>query len=349
MGKKLIEVKHDVRDYECMWSGIEDLYSARLQEFVPPFFFFTMSGTGNFIYLKGEDFRQAAWSNGRVDKMYDFMGPIARFSYQHTDGLTFKETMELAKAEIDQDRPVILGPVDMYYLSYFPKIYQRVHIPIHYVMMVGYDEEKAYLIDGGVAQMQEVAYSDLEIALNVRKTELGDKNGIYAIKIADQLPSLFEIAKEALNQKAKDMLKPKQAFMGIEAMRRLAYEFPTWKQELSPKAYKSALENLAMYAGTVPQLPMRLFGGEDKGDIIYQAGREKMVEVLETLGQRYHVSLWLEAAQLFKQSGVLIEEMVNHIVDVLLQQKQELDEVPQLILQIAKLEEQAYQALQKCI
>ncbi|MBE6024300.1 MAG: DUF4872 domain-containing protein [Cellulosilyticum sp.] len=345
MGKRLIEIKHNVRDYECMWSGIEDLYSERLGEVVPPFFFFTMSGVGNFIYLKGEDFRQAAWSNGMVDRMYDFMSPIAKFNYEHIEGLSFEEVMKVAKEEIEQGHPVILGPTDMYYLSYFPKIYKQIHIPIHYVMMVGYDDKQVYLIDGGIEGVQVIPYEQMELALNIKKTELGDKNGLYKIKLADKIPTLFEIAKEALNQKARMMLEPKQDFIGIPAMRQFANEFEGWRILLSPKGYKAALEHLMMYAGTVPQLPLRLFGGQDKGDILYRAGREKIVQVLKTLGEKYQVSQWLEAAIEFEKSGMVIEQIIDQIIEYFTGKREDLVEVPKLILQVADIEEKAYQKL----
>lgn len=345
MEEKIIQIVHHVRDYECMWSGIEDMYSAKLGEVVPPFFFFSLSGVGNFTYLKQKDFSQIGWSNGMVDKMYEFMAPIAKFSYERIEGLTFEKIMTKAKEEINQERPVILGPLDMYYLKYFPKIYQHIHIPIHYVMMIGYSDEKVYLLDGGIKEVQAITYTELEIALNVKKTELGDKNGMYCIHLSNQLPSLFEIAKKGFYQKARIMLEPKSEEVGISAMRRLAKDFPNLKKELSPKVYRQTLENIVTYAGTVPQLPMRLLGKQDKGDILYRAAREKLVDVLYQLGEKYEVEHWLHAAEQFKQSGEIIELMVNEIVDYLLEQRDHLDTVPQHILQIADLEEKAYQKL----
>lgn len=38
-------------------------------------------------------------------------------------------------------------------------------------------------------------------------------------------------------------------------------------------------------------------------------------KVCKTLGEKNKVSQWLEAAKLFEQSGLKIEEMVNQIID----------------------------------
>lgn len=345
MGKKLIEVKHYVRDNECMWAGIEDLYSERLGEILPPFFFFTISGTGNFTYEKREQYRRAVWSNVRVKDMYDFMGPIAGFTYEHKEGMTFEDTMCLAKKEIDEGRTVILGPTDLYYLSYFPRLYKQVHIPIHYLMMVGYDEEQIYLIDGGVEGIQAITYKEMEEALNVEKTELGDKNGIYLLHLPKEMPTMVEIAKKGFYQKAKNMLEPKSKHEGIRAMRKLALEFVDWKKELAPENYLKVLQELVVYAGTVPEAPMRLFGKQDKKGIYHRAARENLVAVLGGLGEKYQVNRWLEAARLFEKSGLKIEVMVNQIVDYLLGLRKDLEEVSQIILEIAEIEEKAYEQL----
>lgn len=345
MSKKIIELAHDLRDYECMWSGIEFIYGAKKGEIVPKFGFFAMSGVGNFIYLKGENFRQAAWSNSMVNKMYDFMAPIVGFNYEYVEGLAFSEMMEIAKAEIDEGRPVILGPVDMYYLKYFAKIYKHMHIPMHYIMMTGYDEENIYIIDGGTTEVQMLTYAEIEEALVSESTELGAGNGMYKVRFNESLPSVFEIAKEAFYQKAKQMLEPNNDIEGIPAMRRLAAEFEKWKEELNPGAYKAALNHLITFTGTVPQPPMRLFGTPEKGDVLHQAGREKLVCVLRTIGGANGIQQWLEAADLFEKSGKKIEDIVNLIVDLLLHQREDLDEVPSLISEIADIEEKAYKKL----
>lgn len=49
----------------------------------------------------------------------------------------------------------------MFYLPYL-KMYQKEHIPIHYIMMVGYDEEKNYILiyDCDREDMIELATND---------------------------------------------------------------------------------------------------------------------------------------------------------------------------------------------
>ncbi len=79
MTKKVIELRHKVCDYACMWNGIEDLYQTRLGEDIPDYFFFCLSGIGKFVYLKfsnGNMRRMTSWNDGRTKKMYDSINDI---------------------------------------------------------------------------------------------------------------------------------------------------------------------------------------------------------------------------------------------------------------------------------
>lgn len=346
MNKKMIQVKHEISDYECMWNGIADLYSEKIGEHVPTFFFFSIAGTGNAICMAdGSGVKRFAWSAGLVKEMYRMMAPIVGFKYQYVDGLPFSETMEKAKMQIDQDKPVILGPLDMYYLAYYPKMYHRMHVPCHYIMMVGYDEEAAYVLDCGQPEVCRIELNELEQALNVEKTELGDKNSICLIEFEEQVAPMIEVAKKGFKLKAEQMLEPVVPFMGIKVLREVAGDILNWEKEQSPKAFKASLDFLITYTGTVPQPPMRLFGAKENPDVRHQAAFEKLVVVLKLLGERYQVPMWLESASIFKEAGEIIEEITNVVVDYMLKQRSDLTPLPKLILKTADLEEAAYKKL----
>jgi len=347
MNKKLIIMNHHVDDYECMWNGIEDIYRQKSGEELPPGFFFCLSGIGKFIYLKNKNMspkRRAAWGDGRTKKMYQSISDIVGFHYRYIEGKTFSYTLKKAKEQIDMDKPVILGCLDMYYLNYYPKLYHKAHIPIHYVMMVGYDDEKqcVYIQDNGIAEVQEISYEVMQMALNIEKTSLSDKNTICCIEFEKTVKSIIEIAKEAFYRKAKFVLDAPAGFVGIRGMYKFAEEFPKWKEELSPKEYEEALTNMVMFSGTVPQLPSRLCGIEESEKIYYMAWREKIAVVLNMLGGKYKIKEWEIAAGLFIKSGKVIEDIVNQIVDYLLGERENLIDIPILMNEIAKIEEAAY-------
>ena len=57
------------------------------------------------------------------------------------EGRSFKFTFSRLKAFIDEGSPVVAGALDMYYLHYYSDLYEKQHVPIHYVLVVGYDDE----------------------------------------------------------------------------------------------------------------------------------------------------------------------------------------------------------------
>lgn len=354
MSQKVIELRHKVCDYTCMWNGIEDLYQTKLGEDIPDYFFFCLSGIGKFVYLKfssGNMRRMASWNDGRSKKMYASICNIVGFKYKHIEGRKFEYVMKRAREQIDNERPVVLGCLDMYYLSYYPKFYYKEHIPIHYILMVGYDDEEqcAYVYDCGIEEVQKIKYATLEKALNIGKTSLSDKNSICLIEFDDEVKSIREIAIKGFYEKANEMLNPKVGFCGIPGMRKLSKEILNWKDELAVEEYEIALRNIVMFTGTVPILPNRLLMIEEKYEIEHQAARREYAALLMKLGEKYGFQEWKVASDLFKKSGVIIQEMTDLIVEYLLKEGEELNRLPYMINQIADLEEKAYHRILKGI
>lgn len=346
--RKLIKMSHNVYDYECMWNGIEDMYEDITGEHIPDFLFFSLSGIGNFVYLKhnkGPLKRQVCWGDGRTELMYKSVCDIIGFDFKHIQGRTFAYTMKKAKSQIDMEKPVVLGCLDMYYLKYYPKFYHKEHITIHYVLMVGYDEEKncALIQDCGVKEVQEISFEELEIALDVEKTDLSDKNGIYLIEWKDKLKGLKELCEEALKRKADSQLNPPVSFLGIKGMRKLAMEFPGWKDELTREELKAAIEFMAMFTGTVPSIPEKLINGvEGKEEIPRMAAMDKFSGVLNYLGVKYEKTSWVKAGEAFMECGRVIERMSEVLVDYLMGARDAISEIPGFLEQQADFEEQGY-------
>lgn len=348
--KKIISIDHHACDYECMWNGIEDIFQQKSGQKVPDHFFFCLSGIGNFIYLKfsqGNLKRFASWNDGRTKQMYKSVSDIIGLRYKHIEGRRFTYAMQKAKEQIDQGKPVVLGCLDMFYLQYYPKIYHKQHIPIHYVLMVGYDDEKecVYVFDCGLEEMQEISYELLEKAMDVEKTNLGEKNAICTIDFEDNLSRVIDIAKKGFYQKARTMLEPPIGHIGIPGMRKLAKEIGNWKAELTKAEYENALRNIVMHTGTVPAPPNRLIGIAGDDNIMHMAAREKLARLFKQLGTDYGIEPWVEAAQFFLESGDLIESMTNGIVAFLLGECSELCGVSDLVLKTADIEEKAFQRI----
>ncbi len=140
------------------------------------------------------------------------------------------------KKEIDAGYPVILGPLDMFYLPYL-KMYHTEHIPIHYVMMIGYEEEKncVLIYDCDREDMIELAVSDLELAWNIEKNGVGDKNGFIKIRLGENLPDKYALTYNCLLTKAERQFREKPYILGISAYEKIARELPKWKKIFQKK------------------------------------------------------------------------------------------------------------------
>ncbi len=210
MNKPMVNIQHHQDDYECMWNGIEDIYITKTGEKIPNGFFFALSGFANFVYLKfkaGELKRMPFFGDGRTKPMYDFLKDIVGFTYHYTEGRSFPYTLRKAKEEIDQGYPVVVGALDMYELEYYPKIYHRLHIPIHYVLMVGYDDGQQCisLLDCGKNEMQVLPYSNLnERSISSNAVSKSDSS----VLCAWSNPMTSHIVWKALRKKAERFLNP---------------------------------------------------------------------------------------------------------------------------------------------
>lgn len=348
MSQKVIELRHKVCDYTCMWNGIEDLYQTRLDEDIPDYFFFCLSGIGKFVYLKFKDGnmrRMVSWNDGRTKKMYSSINDIIGFKYKHIEGRKFDYIMKRAKEQINNERPVILGCLDMYYLDYYPKFYCKEHIPIHYIVMVGYDDEEqcVYVYDCGIRDRQKIEYETLKKALDIEKTSISDKNSICLIELDEEIKSIREIALRGFYQKAKEMLNSNVGFVGISGMRKLSKEILKWEVELTVEEYEAALRSIVMFTGTVPIMPNKLRMIKEKDEVEHQAARREYGALLVTLGEKYGFEQWKVAGNLFSKSGTIIQEMTDLIVRYLMKESKELNRLPNMISEIADIEEKAYQ------
>jgi hypothetical protein len=212
--------------------------------------------------------------------------------------------------------------------------------------MVGYDDENQNIsvYDCGREEVQTVPFEDLRKAWEVEKTPLGGPNEFVEIDFADKLKNTCEIAELALRKKAMEMLEPPVSFIGIRGLRKAAKEFANWEKELSSEGYRNSLLNMLEFMGTVPKLPNLVMGFDAPEDesIRYQACREKMGNMLNSLGKTYRHRNWMDAGELFLESGKCFEGMAGLITNYLVKGENELQEIPALLLKIAGLEESAY-------
>ncbi len=350
MTKNRIDIKHHLDDYECMWNGIEDLYMAQSKEQLPPNLFFVLAGFGSFCYRrtdKDELKRLVAFGDGRTKKMYEFLAPIVGFDYRHYEHKTFERAMKRAKAEIDQGYPCILGALDMYYLPYLPKLYHGDHIPFHYIMLVGYDDEEqcATVFDCGRSEAQQLPYEELRLAWDCGYPGLSNPNTVCTIRMHSE-KSKYQIAKEAFAQKSAAFLHPPIGFVGGRGFEKFIKDLPNWKRELSKEDYDKQLTHMVEFYGTVPMLPNALRGIEEPDTLPFHGGFDKAELVLKMLGEEYGDRSMQEAADIFGKGSAVIAEIKEVIVEYLTGKEDRTEEFPRLYTDVMNITKAGFQRLE---
>ena len=351
MAKNLIELEHHFDDYECMWNGIEDLYINQTKEQLPPSFFFVLAGFGSFCYMKtdkAEFKRMVAFGDGRTKKMYEFLAPIVGFEYKHYEHKTFEKALARAKSKIDQGYPCVIGALDMYYLPYFDKLYHEEHIPFHYVMMIGYDDEERCVIinDCGRKEKQKLSYEELRLAWNCGYPGLSNPNTVCVVRMNSK-KNRYQIAKEAFANRAEAFLHPPVGFVGYRGLEKFIKDLPNWKKELSKEDYDKQLAHMVEFYGTVPGVPNALRGIDEPDALPFHGGFDKTAHVLAMLGEEYQDQAMKEAAAILIQGADVISEIKDVIVDYLIGNEDRTEEFPRLYTEVVNIMKAGFEPLQR--
>lgn len=343
---KMIDIKHHVCDGCCMWSGIEDVYANLTREEIPDAFFLAMASYGENVYLKFKDNsnpRMLSVCDGRTRSTYSRLKDMLGMTYKISEGCTYEYSLKMVRKEIDNGRPVLLGPIDMYYIPYL-KMYHHDHIPMHYVMAVGYDETNFYIYDCGREEQQVFPVEELRNAWNIEKNAVGDKNGFVRFSLPEHPIAPLELVELSMKRKAKEQLAEKPRFVGVNAFRLAAEEFPKWSKIFDRETYITAMANLTSGFYTVPKVPNRILGidePESEG-FRFTGNLHRLGNVLITYGDRTGRKDWIKAGDLFTDAGQKLEEITEIIVNYICDGVNELKAVPELLNMTADLEEQAY-------
>jgi hypothetical protein len=327
---RLIKIPHKVHESTCYVNGLFDVLTwqgARYDYSLLPI----IGGMASFAYLKfkmAEPPCMVYWGNNPKYLLKE-LGEIIGFTQVMSEGKSFRNEFPKMKEYLDNDEPVMVGALDMYYLHYYPDLYKKEHIPIHYVLMVGYDDSKqiVYVHDCSVDSVQGISYEEFERALNVNVPGMSKKNTFRVFQSPKKIPTELEIAEKGFTYKAGRILNPPVKMFGIPAMRKLVKEIVSWTN-------KDCFSHMVAYAGLTPPLIAQ--------DLSHNDGlRFEQAQLFEKLGQRYQRKRWSDVSVLFRKSGSLIVKLCERAL--------EYDGLgcSTLLREIADTEEEAYTALLK--
>jgi hypothetical protein len=278
--------------------------------------------------------------------MYKFLSPIVGFNYHFAVCKTPEIALKKAKKEIDLGYPAVIGALDMYYLEYYPKLYHQNHIPFHYILMVGYDDEleRIYLYDCGKKERLALSYANLFLGMSAEYEGLSKQNTICIIRM-DNPNRKNHIIKAALEYKANLFVNPPTGFLGINGMKKLAKELPDWEKELGREETVKVISHMITFFGSVPAMPNKLLGIAKKDDVAFMCSREKMSKLMDDLSIEYENGQLKEAGELFYKSGQEFEKLCGICVDYILGNSDYNDKASKIVLSIADLEYNAFKLI----
>jgi hypothetical protein len=345
---KLIQLPHKVCGLTCMINGLEDLYEQQTGHRLPDWLLFYVSGMAGFVYIKSKNAptpRMVFWGTQVAKYQYQALADIVGFRWQMVENRSFAYTLNRAKASIDQGAPALLGALDMYHLPYYDKFYHNFHVPIHHVLLVGYDEAQAaaLVLDCDRVEPQAIPYADLEPAWDVTIPGMGKKNTFYTFEFNHHIADIETIARQGLRKHAAAMLAAPVSMLGLKGMRKLARELPRWPQELNAAQLDISLRHLVEFTGFPPVPPNRLTGYDAPDN--HAAGRDVFASLLYRLAEEYGEPAGAKAAAVFEQSGQILRKLTDVTIDFILGQRDTLVPAAELISRCADLEEQAYRLL----
>lgn len=346
----VIELPHKVLDYSCPVNGLEDQYEWKTGTRLPGYCLMDLASIG-FTYIKQKNTpspRMVFWGSGMGKPLFTFLAEIIGYDLVCSEDTSFRTAWKTARESLSGGTPVMLGILDMYHLHYYTKFYHRFHIPQHYVLLVGYDEQKdaALVQDNGLPGIQTVPLAGLQAAWNVRVPGQGKPNTLFTFKFHDTLADLETIWRKGLKKRANLFLSPPVGFMGLSGMRRVQTEMGHWHDELGDPAWMESLRSLATFTcSKVPNPPQALLryplGYEDP----HQACRDRFAMELADAARTCNMDNWIQAADLFKHSGEHIGRLTDLTVSALKGQKEAFAGAAEEMRQVAGFEETAFKLL----
>lgn len=141
--------------------------------------------------------------------------------------MKFDYAWRKVKENIDRNIPMIIGPLDMFYLSFAPL---PVHVVMHYILLIGYDDNKREidLYDSRFEEAQKMSYDDLERAWNVEAKGWCRPHPFHVFTIPKAIPPLEDLLVKTIKDSVRLNIRPPIKSLGVLGERNAAKEIPDW-------------------------------------------------------------------------------------------------------------------------
>lgn len=334
MNSHLLTLPHRPAHALCIVNGIRDLIEWRSGRDWSNEFVYGLGQGSGFAYIRVKAAtppRQVYWGVA-TPRQHEYLAEILEAPYSVLENRSFRFSWNKAREALDAGTPPILGPLDMYHLPYYKHIYHQRHIPIHYVLLVGYDDRQAYVHDTDKEGVQAVPLGELERSWDVKVPGLGKKDRLVTLSIPKRFSPNEALLQKSIADKCQTMLRPPVNMLGIPGMNKLAREIAGWREELCGQTAAACLRQMREYLNTPPDLA---------GDHL-TAAQDLYITFLQEAGPMAGLDFSKPMASMH-DSMVIIPHLAHCL------QQGDLKEAVALLRQIAGLETEAYTELERIV
>ena len=314
----------------CPVNGIRDLIHWRAGRDWTNEFVYGLGQGGGFAYLRfnsADPPRQVYWGIAGP-RQHSYLAELLGAEHVAVDNRSLKFSWGKAREAVDAGNPPVLGPLDMYHLHFYSDIYHRRHIPIHYVLLVGYDDERAHVLDTDHDDVQVLPLDELQLAWDVNVPGMGKRNRLSVFDMPTDLEPDDVLIRRSLADQCQTMLHPPVSMVGVPAMEKVAREIAGWPEELGEDVANACLLQVREYLNSPPDL---------QGDHL-TAGRDVHITFLQEAATMAGLDLSQAISRL--QKGMA---MIPKLADAIRQNC--LEEAAACFSRIAEQEAAAYAGL----
>jgi hypothetical protein len=318
----------------CPVNGIRDLVHWRSGRDWSNEFLYGLGQGGGFAYLRfksADPPRQVYWGIAGP-RQHEYLAELLDARFTVIENRSFKFAWSKAREAVDLGTAPVLGPLDMFHLHYYEDIYHKRHIPIHYVLLVGYKDETAYVHDTDKDDIQTIPLDELQPAWDVNVPGMGKRNRLAIFEIHQNLAPTDALIRRSITDECRTMLHPPVSLVGIPAMEKLACEIARWPEELGEDIAASCLRQVREYLNSPPDLA---------GDHL-TAGRDLYIRFLQEAGAMAGLD-FSGAIRRLSESMEIIPQFAEAI------RQSRLEEAAAHIRRIAQEEAEAYTELGKIV
>lgn len=254
--RKLLTIPHRCKPGMCPVNGIRDMVHWRSGRDWSNEFLWGLGQGGGFAYLRFNSANppRQVYTGIATPRQHRYLAELFDANFTEIENRAFKFSWGKAREAVDAGTPPILGPMDMFHLPFYEDLYHLRHIPIHFELLVGYDDEKAYVQDTGKEDVQAISLDELRQAWDVNAPGLGKRNRLAVLNVPQELPPTDRLIRRSIGDQCQTMLHPPVSMVGIPAMKKVAREIAHWPEELGEETAATCLRQVCEYLNSPPDL-----------------------------------------------------------------------------------------------